>query len=235
MALAVGGWNLSAVGIPGIFWLDWSRNTSWSKSRSLQMRTWEEETTSFQFYSMRKQDSLRWITPCITTLKPPPFWLEAIDPLPIIQLRVEEERMGGLKPARLLSLWEGKSYRGSMLGTSRQPIWSSQVHGKDKRNKPAYAAVEKPTIPPEVSDKKQASSTKSFRTRFSKNSLNSTLAKDQDPMSLLLKRPTLPMPQVSSHLSQVRTSLRLLTRELRTTWPGQLTTSLIFQTMSVMF
>lgn len=35
-------------------------------------------------------------------------------------------------------------------------------------------------------------------------------------MSLLLKRPTLPMPQVSSHLSQVRTSLRLLTRELRT-------------------
>lgn len=54
------------------------------------------------------------------------------------------------------------------------------------------------------------------RTRFSKNSLNSTLAKDQDPMSLLLKRPTLPMPQVSSHLSQVRTSLRLLTRELRT-------------------
>jgi len=102
-------------------------------------------------------------------------------------------------------------------------------------NKPAYAAVEKPTIPPEVSDKKQASSTKSFRTRFSKNSLNSTLAKDQDPMSLLLKRPTLPMPQVSSHLSQVRTSLRLLTRELRTTWAGQLTTSLIFQTMSVMF
>lgn len=101
-------------------------------------------------------------------------------------------------------------------------------------NKPAYAAVEKPTIPPEVSDKKQASSTKSFRTRFSKNSLNSTLAKDQDPMSLLLKRPTLPMPQVSSHLSQVRTSLRLLTRELRTTWPGQLTTSLIFQTMSVL-
>lgn len=40
--------------------LDWSRNTSWSKSRSLQMRTWEGETTSFQFYSMRKQDSLRW-------------------------------------------------------------------------------------------------------------------------------------------------------------------------------
>lgn len=39
------------------FWLDWSRNTSWSKYRSLQMRTWEEETTSFQFYSMRKQDS----------------------------------------------------------------------------------------------------------------------------------------------------------------------------------
>lgn len=74
--------------------LDWSRNTSWSKSRSLQMRTWEGETTSFQFYSMRKQDSLRWITPCITTLKPPPFWLEAIDPLPIIQLRVEEEGMG---------------------------------------------------------------------------------------------------------------------------------------------
>ncbi|GFS28702.1 hypothetical protein Acr_00g0003400 [Actinidia rufa] len=45
------------------------------------------------------------------SFKPQPFWLEAIDPLPIIQLR------------------------------------------------PAYAAVEKPTIPPEVFDKKQASST----------------------------------------------------------------------------
>lgn len=82
---------------------------------------------------------------------------------------------GGLKPARLLSLWEAKSYRGSMLGTSRQTIWSSQVHGKDKVNKPAYAAVEKPTIPPEVSDKKQASSTKSFRTRFSKSIKNWTI------------------------------------------------------------
>ncbi|GMN25896.1 hypothetical protein TIFTF001_047761 [Ficus carica] len=63
----------------------------------------------------------------------------------------------------------------------------------------SFLSDEKPTIPPEVSDKKQASSTKSFRTRFSKNSLNSTLAKDQDPMSLLLKRPTLPMPQEQSH------------------------------------
>lgn len=28
------------------------------------------------------------------SFKPQPFWLEAIDPLPIIQLRVEEEGMG---------------------------------------------------------------------------------------------------------------------------------------------
>jgi hypothetical protein len=67
---------------------------------------------------------------------------------------------------------------------------------KTKRLKPTYAAVEKLTIPPEVFYKSMHCLLyQKCRTIFSKNSLNSTLAKDQDPMSLLLKRPTLPMPQ----------------------------------------
>lgn len=95
------------------------RNTSWSKSRSLQMSTWAEETTPFHFYSIRKQDSLRWITPCSHCGKPN----HTVD-----------------------RCWELNS----------KP---DDLPGKAKWLKAAYAAVEKPTIPPEVFDKKQASST----------------------------------------------------------------------------
>lgn len=70
------------------------------------------------------------------------FWIEAIDPLPIIQLRVEE---GGRKPAScgkpnhtVARCWE----------LHFKPDDLPDVHGKDKGKKPAYVAVEKPTIPP---------------------------------------------------------------------------------------